>query len=94
MLKNYCSHHKEPESATTAPLEFKEEKVAVVDDEAEDYHDMAQRVANAKKSVEALKAAEEATEKYGITSPEARSAWELVEELAATATHHKATGSG
>mmetsp|Transcript_44578 Transcript_44578/g.66148 ORF Transcript_44578/g.66148 Transcript_44578/m.66148 type:complete len:150 (-) Transcript_44578:137-586(-) len=45
-------------------------------------------------AAEALKAAKAITEEKGITSPDARIAWELVEELAATETHHKEVGSG
>ena len=66
----------------------------IVEDDCEDYHDMANRIALAKKNVDALKEAKRATEEFGATSPEARSAWELVEELAATETHHRTIGSG
>ena len=45
-------------------------------------------------SKEALENARRITEEKGITSPEARIAWELVEELAATDSHHKTTGQG
>eukprot|EP00543_Licmophora_paradoxa_P005982 CAMPEP_0202457870 /NCGR_PEP_ID=MMETSP1360-20130828/16442_1 /ASSEMBLY_ACC=CAM_ASM_000848 /TAXON_ID=515479 /ORGANISM="Licmophora paradoxa, Strain CCMP2313" /LENGTH=149 /DNA_ID=CAMNT_0049078063 /DNA_START=48 /DNA_END=497 /DNA_ORIENTATION=+ len=43
---------------------------------------------------EALAEAKKITEEKGITSPEARVAWELVEELAATESHHNNMGSG
>lgn len=43
---------------------------------------------------EALVQAENITKEKGIRSPEARLAWELVEELAATESHHNAVGSG
>jgi len=45
-------------------------------------------------SASAIKAAMAASEKYGGTSKEARIAWELVEELDATNSHHKTVGSG
>ena len=44
--------------------------------------------------MEALKDAERITKEKGATSPEAALAWELVEELAATDSHHKTTGAG
>lgn len=40
-------------------------------------------------SAEAIKAAQEATEKFGATSPEARVAWEFVEEIDASISHEK-----
>lgn len=43
---------------------------------------------------EALAQAEAITKEKGITSSEARLAWELVEELAATESHHNDSGSG
>ena len=43
---------------------------------------------------EALAEARRLTEEFGAASPEARIAWETVEELGATASHHKSTGSG
>lgn len=43
---------------------------------------------------EALAEAEAITKEKGITSPEARLAWELVEELAATESHHTKYGTG
>ena len=55
---------------------------------------MSERIKVAQASVDALAEAKRVTEEFGIQSPEARSAWELVEELAATATHHKTVGSG
>jgi hypothetical protein len=45
-------------------------------------------------SASAISAAMEASEKYGKTSKEARIAWELVEELDATNSHHRTVGSG
>jgi hypothetical protein len=42
----------------------------------------------------AVKAALEISKKFGATSKEAMVAWEEVEELRATAAHHKTTGSG
>ena len=45
-------------------------------------------------SEQAMAEAKRITEEKGIASPDARLAWELVEELAATETHHKKTGSG
>ena len=45
-------------------------------------------------SESAVKAALEISKKYGATSKEAMVAWEEVEELRATASHHKTTGSG
>lgn len=45
-------------------------------------------------AADAMAEAKRITEEKGISSPEARIAWELVEELAATETHHKNTGSG
>ena len=42
----------------------------------------------------AVQAAMEASEKYGKSSVEARMAWEYVEELDATKSHHKTVGSG
>jgi len=43
---------------------------------------------------EALAEAKRITEEMGISSPEARVAWEIVEEIGATEAHHKTTGSG
>mmetsp|Transcript_14726 Transcript_14726/g.20494 ORF Transcript_14726/g.20494 Transcript_14726/m.20494 type:complete len:152 (-) Transcript_14726:182-637(-) len=43
---------------------------------------------------EALADAKRITEELGISSPEARVAWETVEEIGATEAHHKTTGSG
>lgn len=43
---------------------------------------------------EALAQAEAITKEKGIASPEARLAWELVEELAATESHHNKYGTG
>jgi hypothetical protein len=43
---------------------------------------------------EALTQAESITKEKGITSSEARLAWELVEELAATESHHNSQGTG
>ena len=84
------SHHKteEQKEAQAAAAQV------TVDDEAEDYHNMSERIKVAQASVDALAEAKRVTEEFGIQSPEARSAWELVEELAATATHHKTVGSG
>mmetsp|Transcript_2599 Transcript_2599/g.5624 ORF Transcript_2599/g.5624 Transcript_2599/m.5624 type:complete len:297 (+) Transcript_2599:125-1015(+) len=45
-------------------------------------------------SQEAVKAALEASKKFGASSKEARLAWETVEEINATNSHHKAVGSG
>ncbi|KAL3922309.1 MAG: hypothetical protein SGILL_002273 [Bacillariaceae sp.] len=42
----------------------------------------------------ALADAKAVTEEKGIQSSEARLAWELVEELGATQSHHKSVGSG
>lgn len=42
----------------------------------------------------AVKAALEISKKFGATSKEAMVAWEEVEELRATAAHHRTTGSG
>jgi hypothetical protein len=41
-----------------------------------------------------LTQAESITKEKGITSSEARLAWELVEELAATESHHNSQGTG
>jgi aryl-alcohol dehydrogenase-like predicted oxidoreductase len=43
---------------------------------------------------QALADAKRITEEKGVTSPEAALAWELVEELDATAAHHRTTGQG
>jgi len=43
---------------------------------------------------EALAEAKRITEELGISSAEARVAWEIVEEIGATEAHHKTTGSG
>ena len=43
---------------------------------------------------DALTEAKRITEEKGISSPEAALAWELVEELSATKSHHETTGSG
>ena len=48
----------------------------------------------AQKQKEALAEAKRITEEKGASDPDARIAWELVEELAATASHHATTGSG
>jgi len=55
---------------------------------------MSQRIADAKKSLDALQEAKRVTEEFGIHSPEAASAWELVEEIAAASTHHRTVGTG
>mmetsp|Transcript_40426 Transcript_40426/g.121806 ORF Transcript_40426/g.121806 Transcript_40426/m.121806 type:complete len:153 (-) Transcript_40426:1272-1730(-) len=43
---------------------------------------------------EAIAEAKRITEEKGISSPEARVAWETVEEIGATESHHKSTGQG
>jgi lysyl-tRNA synthetase class I len=43
---------------------------------------------------QALADAKRITEEKGVKSPEAALAWELVEELDATAAHHRTTGQG
>ena len=81
------SHHKPGDIhvAATAPKEAKEDisetKTSV---EVMEPKTMKDAMANAKKI----------TEEKGISSPDARIAWELVEELAATEAHHRTTGQG
>ena len=70
------------------------ETPAPVADEAEDYAHMPELLNDAQRRVQALADAKRITEEKGITSPDARIAWELVEELAATDSHHKTVGSG
>lgn len=43
---------------------------------------------------DAIKAALQASKEFGKTSPEARMAWELVEEIDAANAHHKTAGTG
>mmetsp|Transcript_33225 Transcript_33225/g.61185 ORF Transcript_33225/g.61185 Transcript_33225/m.61185 type:complete len:153 (-) Transcript_33225:471-929(-) len=43
---------------------------------------------------DAIAEAKKITEEKGISSPEARVAWETVEEIGATESHHKTTGQG
>ena len=89
------SHHKPGDIHT--PASKKEPRVkgpTIVDDFCEDYHNMPQRIQDAKNDIAALEEAKRLTAEFGPTSPEAKQAWETVEELAAAATHHRTTGSG
>ena len=80
----------EPKSNGKTEVISEEEKFVSENDPKNGYSDVKEAI----KRTKALADAKEATEKFGATSPEARLAWELVEELAATDSHHKATGSG
>ncbi|KAL3897371.1 MAG: hypothetical protein SGARI_006935 [Bacillariaceae sp.] len=72
------SHHKEEKAADEKKVVSHGDKKFTV---SEEYSN-------------ALEDAKRLTEEKGITSSEARLAWELVEELGATQAHHKNVGSG
>lgn len=78
-------HQPQAEKKPTGPV--------LVTDDCEDFHNMNQRIFEAKKSLDALQEAKQATKEHGIHSPEAVAAWEYVEEIAAAAHHHRTTGT-
>ena len=81
-----CSFHGSHHKKTEAPAAAAEAPAASTGTaEADEW---------AQKRNEALAEAKRLTEEKGASDPDARIAWELVEELAATASHHQNTGSG
>lgn len=80
----FCSNsHSSAPAPVAAPEEVEEASAGTA--EADEW---------AQKRKDALAEAQKLTAEEGASSPAARIAWELVEELAATASHHEKTGSG